>query len=341
MEDICFALRFPDIGENILIHLDPTSLRVVKQCSKSICAFVESVRLYWIRLILKRFDSDDLPQPWQQLLVNTPISMLKMIVMETVKFSEIEPQIAYFGYQKILNGQLCRDVTPLHIAAATGNSKLTSYIIERFGYVQIARNGETPLHMAARMGHLDAYKIMAQNFANINPGNQFGDTPFHVAASRGHFEICKYLFAMVPVKNPKRRPFGRLPLGIAYANDHMLIFLHIYKQSDDKNPETNWISGNTLLHDAILKEDVGIYKFICKNLNQENKNPPNNNGETPLHLAAKVGNFQLFHLIHESTDIKNPFDRDGKTPLDNAESYSAQDNEARRVGKARIFSEFN
>ena len=325
MEEICS--RCPHVGEKILSHLNPTSLRVVKQSCKSICAFVESTRLYWILLIQKRFEVDNLPQQWELLLNNTPIKILKMITVDIMKFSQLENEIQYYHYERITDdGQLSREISPLHIAAATNNTILSTYIINRFGYsVLNTPNGERPLHMAARMGHHETYKIMTKDFAieDINPPNQFGETPFHLAAIRGHLNMCKYLFAVVRDKNPRRRPFGQIPLGLAYANKHMLLFLHMYKKSDIKNPETNWRTGNTLLHDVVLHEDIGIYKFIIKSISD--KNPTNHNGQTPLHLAAKVGCFELFDLIYKNTDIKNPTDHDGRMPLDHARLINPRD----------------
>ena len=45
-EDIC--LRFPYIGENILRHLDDKSLSNLKLSCKSICAFIQYQRWFWI-----------------------------------------------------------------------------------------------------------------------------------------------------------------------------------------------------------------------------------------------------------------------------------------------------
>ena len=48
-EDIC--LRFPYIGEIILKHLDDKSLSNLKLSCKSICAFIQYQKWFWIRII--------------------------------------------------------------------------------------------------------------------------------------------------------------------------------------------------------------------------------------------------------------------------------------------------
>ena len=48
-EDI--SLRIPYIGENILRHLDDKSLSNLKLSCKSICAFIQYQKWFWIRII--------------------------------------------------------------------------------------------------------------------------------------------------------------------------------------------------------------------------------------------------------------------------------------------------
>ena len=55
-------------------------------------------------------------------------------------------------------------------------------------------NGQTPLHRAARSGHLDICKILLENIMDKNPITNNGWTPLHYAAKSGHFEVCKIGF---------------------------------------------------------------------------------------------------------------------------------------------------
>ena len=59
---------------------------------------------------------------------------------------------------------------------------------------------------------------------------------------------------------------------------------------------------------------------VCELLleNVVDKNPKDNNGNTPLHLAAQNGQFALCELILKNADEKNPKSNYGKTPLDSA-----------------------
>ena len=57
-----------------------------------------------------------------------------------------------------------------------------------------------------------------------------------------------------------------------------------------------------------------ISKLIIKNA--EEKNPKNNFGNTPLHLAATHGHLEVSRLIMENITQFNPENNFGKTPFD-------------------------
>jgi len=46
------------------------------------------------------------------------------------------------------------------------------------------------------------------------------------------------------------------------------------------------------------------------------KNPSDDDGDTPLHIAAENGHFKICQLIIENVTDKNPSNRSGKTPLE-------------------------
>ena len=53
------------------------------------------------------------------------------------------------------------------------------------------KNDWTPLHKAARNGHLKIYEILMDNLEDKNPRDNYGNTPLHIAAITGHFKICE------------------------------------------------------------------------------------------------------------------------------------------------------
>jgi len=72
-------------------------------------------------------------------------------------------------------------------------------------------DGKTPLHMAARRGHLDFCRVMLENVQDKNPADNHGLTPLHVAAEFGRLEIYHLIMDNVQDKNPARNN-GKTPL---------------------------------------------------------------------------------------------------------------------------------
>ena len=77
-----------------------------------------------------------------------------------------------------------------------------------------------------------------------------------------------------------------------------------------KNPGNN--NGRTPLHLAAFKGKSEVCTLIMENL--EDKNPGDNNGRTPLHEAAYNGHLKVCKLICKNIEDKNPLDNFGKTP---------------------------
>ena len=61
---------------------------------------------------------------------------------------------------------------------------------------------------------------------------------------------------------------------------------------------------------------VDIYKLLMEKV--DDKNPTDSSGTTPLHVAAKKGHLEICQLIMENIVDKNPADINGKTPLHEA-----------------------
>ena len=67
---------------------------------------------------------------------------------------------------------------------------------------------------------------------------------------------------------------------------------------------------------------VWIYLDICRlikyKVDMDKRNPGNQDGSTPLHLASSQGHEEICRLIMERVDDKNPADNRGRTPLHEA-----------------------
>ncbi|HEY6438199.1 MAG TPA: ankyrin repeat domain-containing protein, partial [Ignavibacteriaceae bacterium] len=83
--------------------------------------------------------------------------------------------------------------TPFQTAISNGHLDVTKVFLEKGADVKVANNhGYTPLHRAARYGHLDVVKyLVEQKGADVNAVNKYGYTPLHRAARYGHLDVVK------------------------------------------------------------------------------------------------------------------------------------------------------
>ena len=74
-----------------------------------------------------------------------------------------------------------------------------------------------------------------------------------------------------------------------------------------------------ILHNAVLYSNREVVQLIFNNI--EDKNPLDDSGTTPLHIAANPGIEDIFQFIFDNVEDKNPRDNSGFTPL----HYAAKD----------------
>ena len=80
---------------------------------------------------------------------------------------------------------------------------------------------------------------------------------------------------------------------------------------ENKNPSND--NGATPLYIAAQNGHVEVCTMIIDNV--KDKNPACNDGLTPLHIAAKKGHYRIFKMIINVAEEKNPVFKNGSTPL--------------------------
>ena len=103
----------------------------------------------------------------------------------------------------ILNAQNQRNssepaLTPLHIAAATGNLEEVQSLLEQGAEIEAENRytGETPIFYAVTNQHRDTVRYLIAENANIDVQRNNGDTPLHVAA-RLYLSNCSLQLAEI------------------------------------------------------------------------------------------------------------------------------------------------
>ena len=247
--------NIPHLADVIFSHLDKQSLIKCRRVSKSWKGYVDSLNLVWSNVpIGKRLraakegmfdisrlmlDNGDDPNPSDDFGI-TPLHVA-----------------AAWGHHKIVeliigrldnkNPASLDGITPLHRAAEKGHYEICELIIgnvldrnprasgelhisglnyfnlnlgTRIGIRNVCgRYGRTPLHMAAKNGHLSICKLIIENVRDKNPRDIHGRTPLHLAALSGNCDICALILANVEDKHPIDFA-GVTPLHCAVSHGH-------------------------------------------------------------------------------------------------------------------------
>ena len=211
--------------------------------------------------------------------------------------------------------QLMRELrlTPLHIAAAQGQTKSVREMIRR-GASKSVVAGErvTPLHQAALKGHVEAAVAMLEEGCPLDIVNSAGATVLHWAAAGGHVELVRNLVDKGCDVNAVESN-GCTPLHCA-ASCRTETVRHMIKFGATKSV----VAGvyGTPLHQAILNGHLQTVESLlvdehCE-LDLANQlvasskaqvlefsvsDIGNSLGQTPVMLAVRHGQVEVFKLL--------------------------------------------
>ena len=240
--------RFPHLGENIFQKLDSESLIKCKEVNRAFKNFMKVEKSSYLHAIQWYTNCSE---PLMRKVVKKSgaaiiiLSILREIFGNFIRGTKQNSK--YLQY--LLN-------TPLHLAADRGQLGAYQLIMEnvdnknpinsitpemRWKYMkrrvvyELGSYGITPLHLAAKNGHLSVCKLIIKNVVDKNPAggkmvtkswmhpvwiDQW--TPLHLAAYTGHFSVCKLIINNVMEKNPGDQT-GWTPLHSAAQNGHLTV----------------------------------------------------------------------------------------------------------------------
>ena len=215
--------------------------------------------------------------------------------------------------------QIPRDPSwsPLHIAAASGDVKKVQAILNSKVDIEVRnREGSTPLYVAAKRGHLNVVKLLAEKGADVNAlGGVVGFTPLHQAAGFYHKEVVRYLLdhgAKVDSKNN----LGQTPLTqVALQEWHPDV--EIARMLLDHKANIHYREG-TGCPPVLCAAAVGNRNLVALLLDRgANVNDKNSYGLSPLYIAVAERHPAVVRLlIRKGADPKMTYR--GMVPLQKA-----------------------
>ena len=162
--------------------------------------------------------------------------------------------------------------------------------------------GWTPIRMAVRHGHLDAFRfLMAHRNLDVNVQTRSGVAPIHFAAKYGDLEICRILLEKgnVNVNFPTEKNWR--PIHYAVTNGQYEITKYLLTFNNILLNEKCG-DGDSPLHFAIIAETTSIAKLLI-NDPRVDVNLRNNKDFPPLMLALKHNRYNIFKELLKRPDI--------------------------------------
>jgi len=207
--------------------------------------------------------------------------------------------------------------SPLHWAAKGGHLKILEMLISRGARVHTTNMGDdTPLHLAAAHGHRDVVTILVRQKAEVNSVNEHGNTPLHYACFWGYTDIAEDLIeagALVTIQNK----YQETPLDKCAGHSAARLQDRASQSGQDMKireyKDQSWLGLKTRSRDATLSRHKGI------NINElylHTKIATTPSGQPPLGAASGhridcVSDEELVARINMA-DAKFSFQEKGK-----------------------------
>ncbi|KAI6702813.1 hypothetical protein NL676_011949 [Syzygium grande] len=170
----------------------------------------------------------------------------------------------------------CKGDTPLHVAAKMGS----------YGAVQVLTDLAKSLHWVVEKGQVDACKELLRKL------NSQKDTALHCAVRGGHHCMVKLLIE----EDPRLLNITNAPRFILQQG-HVIVIDELFRCCPDACDIIN-TKGQTALHAAVIGGQVNAVKYILRMPNLEDLvNEQDTGGNTALHLAALHKQYILIYIL--------------------------------------------
>ncbi|MCL2192041.1 MAG: ankyrin repeat domain-containing protein [Treponema sp.] len=202
--------------------------------------------------------------------------------------------------------------TPLHEATRSGNTEAISLLLRNGADINaLDANGNTVLHIAVPpANHAAVIRLFLNNGINPNQRDVHGDSPLHVLVTLNRPpDIVNTLLSSnvdVSVRNIR----GQTPLYIAVQENRIRLIPLLLDAGSDIFAADN--SGITPFGLALQHRGPVLSALITPNTVLQTDSA----GNTMLHIAIQAGidTFTIGKIIDESANV-NTRNRDGDTPL--------------------------
>ena len=231
----------------------------------------------------------------------------QMVKYKCKHWQEVDKTLVKFEELAEYNADVCHcGYTPLHLAARYGHLEVATLLIRKGARLDERDcTGATPVHVAACHNHANLTR------GNLNIKTSNGSTPLHSAAACGAVEVIDYLLD----KKASLTAVDNYGLTALHYSIHNIRFRSPF---DLIAPRKGHLSG-FFVYDNQYKSVDGLrwLDTLVKLLRRGSKvDVVDVDGQTPLHIAAHYGLADAVNVLLQMNASMEMKDKNGKTPLE-------------------------
>lgn len=194
--------------------------------------------------------------------------------------------------------------TPLHIAARNNNYQISKLLLENRADIDASnKNSTVPIHEAAAGGSREVLELLMEEGADINHKELSGYNCLHKAAEHGHPDLVRFLLKN-GAKHEEVSSYWATPLHFAAKNGHLDVVKVLVENKVDINYDEY---TNPPLFQAAENDHVEIVKYLI-----QNGADTGHRSSTVFHTAARSNALKTMkYFLDQGLDInfKSPDDR--------------------------------
>ncbi|KAH9963432.1 hypothetical protein BGW80DRAFT_850444 [Lactifluus volemus] len=228
-----------------------------------------------------------------------------------------------FDHDAALNAVGENGQTPLHVASRMGYLDVVRALLDRGADVNAQENNkQTPLHLASREGHFKVACVLLEYDADPNSLDASDLSPLHCASQAGHLEVSQVLLEeMADPNSPDEK--NQTPLHLASQSGRLEVARVLLENLADVNAKD--VNQQTPLHLVLQGHQMIPFHGLSQYQHLEvaqlllksgaDANAQDENKRTPLHSASQEGFLDILRILVEHGGDINSRDNDNRTPL--------------------------